>query len=61
MFHGLLIRHRTSGQLPISMLMSEDNGKAQGKSDTAKGVLWMVSTKGNKFNPSIDVRTILKV
>ena len=29
MFHGALIRHLTSGQLPIHMLVSEDNGKAQ--------------------------------
>ena len=29
MFHGPLIRHLTSGQLPIHMLVSEDNGKAQ--------------------------------
>ena len=29
MFHGALIRNLTSGQLPIHMLVSEDNGKAQ--------------------------------
>ena len=29
MFHGQLVRHLTSGQLPVTALMSSDNGKAQ--------------------------------
>ena len=29
MFHGPLIRHLTSGKAPVSILVSEDNGKAQ--------------------------------
>ena len=29
MLHGLLLRHLTTGQLPVTALMSSDNGKAQ--------------------------------
>ena len=29
MCHGQLVRHLTSGQLPVTALMSSDNGKAQ--------------------------------
>ena len=75
-FHGQAIRALTTGQLPVCMLMSEDNGKAQvmkkifdmwinvvhqGKSETGKGVLFLVSTKGNKISPNTDSRTVLKV
>ena len=29
MLHGPLLRHLTTGQLPVTALMSSDNGKAQ--------------------------------
>ena len=76
-FHGPAIRALTSGQAPVIMLMSEDDGKAQvithrylifginavqqGKSATGKGVLFLVSDRKNKISPSTDSRTVLKV
>lgn len=79
MLHGPLLRHLTTGQLPVTALMSSDNGKAQveylaiffrsresrvmtqGKSETAKGLLWAFSTLDNKFSCNIHISTMLKV
>jgi len=60
-FHGPLIRHLTTAQAPVCILMSEDNGTAQGKTQTAKGVLFLVSsTRNNRMAPNTDYRTVLK-
>ena len=61
LFHGIIFRKVTSGQLPVVCLKSTNRGKSQGKSSVGRLVMASCSNwKKNKMSYSLAKETIKK-